>query len=166
MSHQSTELLPCPFCGSAATLKKGKTIMVSCTGCTASTFQTLGDKTSSIVGWNTRAITSVKREPQWLPIESAPKDGTALILAVVEDGIVCGVDHGHFQIVAEDEEDGPWDIRDGKPWCSYVGRSAGTYFCFWLSVKELDSTWEITNNFPYTHYMFPPPITASEEDGQ
>lgn len=63
MSHQSTELLPCPFCGSAATLKKGKTIMVSCTGCTASTFQSLGDKTSAVVGWNTRAIASVKREP-------------------------------------------------------------------------------------------------------
>lgn len=111
------------------------------------------------------AIASVKREPQWLPIEGAPKDGTALIVAVIDDGVAFEVDHGHFEIIVEDEDDGPWDIRDGEPWCSYVGRAAGTYFCHWLPGKEWESTWEISNNFPYTHYMLPPvtATTASKE---
>jgi Lar family restriction alleviation protein len=48
------EILPCPFCGGAAMLKCGKTIMVACTGCSAASFQVLRDKGSAIAAWNTR----------------------------------------------------------------------------------------------------------------
>ena len=67
------ELKPCPFCGGDAELRGRKTSMVNCTGCSASTFQLLEDKGSAARQWNTRA-------PQWQPIETAPKDGTKILV--------------------------------------------------------------------------------------
>lgn len=46
---------PCPFCGSPARIKRNKTVMVSCSGCSASTFQLLQDPDSAIAAWNRRA---------------------------------------------------------------------------------------------------------------
>lgn len=52
------ELLPCPFCGSEAIVKRNKTVMVNCTQCTAATFQRLSDALSAVTAWNTRASTA------------------------------------------------------------------------------------------------------------
>jgi Lar family restriction alleviation protein len=49
------DLKPCPFCGSPAQTQRNKTVMVSCTSCTATTFQRLKDKESAVRTWNTRA---------------------------------------------------------------------------------------------------------------
>ena len=47
-------VLPCPFCGGKAQVKKNRAAMVSCTGCTASTFQSLNDELSALRDWNKR----------------------------------------------------------------------------------------------------------------
>lgn len=54
MTPSDPILKPCPFCGGAAIIKRAKTVMVSCTGCTASTFQLLDDRHSAIAAWNRR----------------------------------------------------------------------------------------------------------------
>lgn len=53
-NNEMSELLPCAHCGSTAKIKRNKTTLVSCTQCTASTFQSNGDVNSAITTWNRR----------------------------------------------------------------------------------------------------------------
>ncbi len=99
--------------------------------------------------------------PGWRSMDSAPKDGTPIIIGLIDDGQLFDVCHGYFEVVPEDEDDGPWDMRDGEPWCSYVGREAGTYFCNWAPGGEFDSHWRVTEPFEYTHWLPAPPSTQA-----
>jgi hypothetical protein len=115
----------------------------------------------------TRAISGEKAGPVggWQPIETAPKDGSAILIADIQDGVVYDVLNGHFEVLAEDEDDGPWDIRDGEPWCSYEGRGAGIYFCHWLPGKEWESRWLFGHDSGYTHWMPLPASPAPDKEG-
>lgn len=76
----SAELKPCPFCGPGQSVvglwhdDVSQRWRVGCGRCGCSTGISPRDKTETpaIKAWNTRA-------PQWLPIESAPKDGAAVL---------------------------------------------------------------------------------------
>ena len=103
-----------------------------------------------------RALAS--RAGGWRTIESAPEDGTPIFIAAIDDGQVFDIIHGHFEVLDEDEDDGPWDIRGGEPWCSYEGRSAGIYFNHWLPGKEWETRWKFGPGSGYTHWT--PAIAA------
>jgi nitroreductase len=112
------------------------------------------------VGAMMNAWLAAQAEPQgWRPISEAPKDGTDILLAIIdaEHSYIDHVERGYFEVVAEDEEDGPWDMRDGEPWCSYEGRSEGLYWCYACGpddfnrrgIRFLDSS----DCLKYTHWM-------------
>ena len=101
-------------------------------------------------------------------MDSAPKDGTNILLAIIdaEHAYIDHVERGYFEVVSEDEEDGPWDMRDGEPWCSYEGRSEGLYWCYACApddfnrrgIRFLDSS----DCLKYTHWM---PLPAAAPKG-
>lgn len=73
----TTALLPCPFCGGSAEFvpykSDGLTLKCTALGCVQRNQRTLrygidSLRASMTKHWNTRA-------PQWLPIDSAPRDG-------------------------------------------------------------------------------------------
>ncbi|WP_243350829.1 Lar family restriction alleviation protein [Stenotrophomonas acidaminiphila] len=81
--QQARELLPCPFCGEANHLLvehlDGTIIhpayQVRCDNCGASSGYT--DRSCAEL-WNTRA--ALRSAPEWQPIETAPRDGTRILL--------------------------------------------------------------------------------------
>lgn len=74
-----SDLIPCPFCGGEAmraiNADKAKCSTAKCL---------LAKKWVPIAAWNTRHEEAARATPPygWLPIESAPKDGTPVMLAI------------------------------------------------------------------------------------
>lgn len=97
------DLLPCPFCGAQEAYfietddqTEDQTFFhVCCNGCEAQSFGCYCvDKFSAAKEWNTRAPLAAPpppRESEWLPIESAPKDGAWVYgFEPIEDGKYVG----------------------------------------------------------------------------
>jgi len=91
-------------------------------------------------------------EWKWQPMETVPKDGTWILLGVVNDGVVGYVEHGSLEVLEEDEEDGPWDLRGGEPHCTYVGRMAGTYWNCWFSVTEFENRYRVNDSKDFAKF--------------
>ena len=87
-------LLPCPMCGSPGFLHAIEphthgplaafmpdhpgSAYVECTGCTVAL--SAGNEADAIAAWNRRAgLTIVAEGDGWLPIETAPRDGTRVL---------------------------------------------------------------------------------------
>lgn len=54
MNTNIVALKPCPFCAGKAIIKEKATVMVQCTTCTATIFQSLENRKYAIRKWNTR----------------------------------------------------------------------------------------------------------------
>lgn len=65
------KLKPCPFCGGEAVLMQGYYYGIECKSCFSRT-DLYSDTKSAVEAWNNRTST-------WKPIETAPKDGTAIL---------------------------------------------------------------------------------------
>lgn len=113
-------LKPCPFCGGEAEIRtygsKGTGLKyIRCTDCHAATASYLTKK-EVLAAWNTRVA------PQWLPIESAPRDKTVLLT------------NGDFVATGRWHDGGnrhPFEKWDGTsmgahlPWCNYWASADG-----------------------------------------
>lgn len=77
----STELKPCPFCGSKSIDEKGWASTDSagpaCDDCGAGAGGVNSTLAENIAHWNTRA-----QLLEWLPMDTAPKDGTPVLLSI------------------------------------------------------------------------------------
>jgi len=78
----SAELKPCPFCGSTAEVRRRKTTMVSCTGCSAATFQSHDNEHAAIEEWNRRA-----QQPDSDEVKAAHELLNTYCVANLENGL-------------------------------------------------------------------------------
>ena len=123
------ELLPCPFCGSAPQLMGGHRNhwRVECPRCGVARAQFANggveeDKARAVRSWNTR-----KSDDGWRTMESAPKDGTEVL--VYKD--VASVPVVHIAWYRSEEEwnesgqhCGGWDtLEEWLGWWSYTRNS-------------------------------------------
>lgn len=78
------DLSPCPFCGGEAyrfTIEESDEVVniggdvICCQACGASSHVEFGHKENLVSAWNRRSLPA----PGWQPIETAPKDGTAIL---------------------------------------------------------------------------------------
>ena len=82
LKAKAQELLPCPFCGARPDVDQiaphvhPDSYTIECTACPAGFIAESWEKVKKL--WNTR------RERVWRPIESAPKDGTPVLLQLNE----------------------------------------------------------------------------------
>jgi hypothetical protein len=80
------DLTPCPFCGASPVLENLIVeAVVRCAGCRATLIRRHAAKEDTGVGeviaaWNRRIAAPAAAGQGWMPIESAPKDGTWLLM--------------------------------------------------------------------------------------
>ena len=75
-----TELNPCPFCGGEATMNDRPYYQPGCKDvyCCSGLGLLFGTREEAIKAWNQRPS---DRSGEWQPIETAPKDGTMVLMA-------------------------------------------------------------------------------------
>jgi len=158
------ELLPCPFCGGRSEVimpHNGSRPYVMCVG----NFCTAPKETAAaaIAAWNTRADIA----PTWRSIDSAPKDGTHILVFYDHDAdtYYCPED-GNLTDYAVWSEGG--DFLDGRGFCiarwfpqhwESVDKYGGGYFmpAFWFALEK-DDFYRVVNP---THWM---PLPQPPED--
>ena len=88
---ETPALKPCPFCGGEAkgerlfsTSGKSSTFYIGCSNddCWAEVSTSHPDEAEATAAWNKRSVGSSAPLSAWLPIESAPKDGTKILAFV------------------------------------------------------------------------------------
>jgi predicted RNA-binding Zn-ribbon protein involved in translation (DUF1610 family) len=117
-------LLPCPFCGSEAEIERvgdhRQSTIYQCTSCSCS-LET-GEEWGHGRRWNTRATPTyeagrrdMREAAGWQPIETAPKDGTAII--GYRKGMPCRVGNPPIAVISWFEDGFP------KGWWGPTGDS-------------------------------------------
>lgn len=114
----TTALLPCPFCGGSAEFvpykSDGLTLKCTALGCVQRNQRTLrygidSLRASMTKHWNTRA-------PQWLPIESAPRDGSEMHLCSERGQAVGYWDEDEDSFVTDYRGKGNFDFVAATHW--------------------------------------------------
>lgn len=117
-----SELLPCPFCGGKASVRHERDLyldryqrhFVKCGSCGASGSEKIANEDdaygaiqSVLAGWNRRS----QESDGWRPIETAPKDGTRILLAS-GSGLVFT---GWWDADPDDHDNDGW-VDDAEVW--------------------------------------------------
>lgn len=87
------KLAPCPFCGAANVERRKKCVVcIECGATGPYTSEDVDDDTCER-DWNTRAPVAAT----WQPIETAPKDGTQILMGKWHDGTLYWVGSGAIE---------------------------------------------------------------------
>lgn len=148
------ELAACPFCGrdDPCTVLKGRAAYVECRGCGVATSVAKSD-VDAIAAWNRRhAPAAIERADGWRTIDSAPKDGTAvLVMRDIWPGTASGRAekcNGHNTCVAE--------------WWAGGESTEGRWVCYMDMVQDPDCPIEPTHWRP----LPPPPNDRGITNGK